>query len=457
MAGPSVTNTFANSTTSDATEVNQNFTDLINGATDGTKDYSIAALTCAGATTLNANVTIGNASSDDLTISASLASSIPIKTTNSYDIGSATLGLRSLYLADAGSAARSTRLIGATVASSYTLTLPTGAGTAGYDTKNLGSGSLAFLPPPQDSIVNYSVTNAVGASALTIALKGVDGNDPSATNPVYIVFRSSTAATGTPVVRTVTAATSVVVSSGSTLGHQDAKEGNLFLYAIDNAGTVELAVSAHPFTDTLSRVTTTSEGGAGAADSSYVLYSTTARTDVAARMLARMKSTQTTAGTWAAVPTEISLVTDHIIRPRSHVLVDSGNGHGSTATKIRRFSNIRENVGSAITYADSSTAGGTFTINEDGYYSVCYNDKTGSGSAQLAITLNDTVTTTNASTPLTYAQGLRAYSTAGGSGEIGAVNWEGFCRVGDVIRLHTNGANDSTDAACMVTVSQTSK
>jgi hypothetical protein len=37
-----------------------------------------------------------------------------------------------------------------------------------------------------------------------------------------------------------------------------------------------------------------------------VLYSATARTNVAVRLIAVMKSTQTTAGTWAAVPTAVS-------------------------------------------------------------------------------------------------------------------------------------------------------
>lgn len=144
MASITVTYTFANSTTADATQVNQNFTDIINGTSDGTKDFSINALTCAGAATLNGNVTLGNASSDTLTITASLASTIPIGTTYSYDIGSSTIGLRSIYLGDAGSAARATRLIGATVASGYTFTLPTSGGTVGQHLTTDGSGTTSW-------------------------------------------------------------------------------------------------------------------------------------------------------------------------------------------------------------------------------------------------------------------------------------------------------------------------
>lgn len=131
MANITVTYTFANSTTADATQVNQNFTDILNGTSDGTKDFSIANLTVAGTFTENGTVNLGNASSDDITITGSLGGSIPIKTTNTYDIGSATIGLRSIYLADAGSAARSTRILGGTVAASWTLTLPTAVGAIG--------------------------------------------------------------------------------------------------------------------------------------------------------------------------------------------------------------------------------------------------------------------------------------------------------------------------------------
>jgi len=143
MAGPSVTYTFANSTAADASQVNTNFTDLINGMTDGTKDFSISALTCAGAATFNGNVTLGNASSDDITVTGSLASSIPIKTTFSYDFGSATIGLKSLYLGSDDSAAKSVRLIAPTIATSYTLTLPTSAGTSGYALLSAGAGAAA--------------------------------------------------------------------------------------------------------------------------------------------------------------------------------------------------------------------------------------------------------------------------------------------------------------------------
>ena len=97
MGAPTLTYQLANGTTADAAQVMQDFNDLLNAMTDGTKDFSISALTLAGTGTFNGHVILGSASSDDLTFNGSLASSIPIKTTRTYDIGSADLGLRTAY------------------------------------------------------------------------------------------------------------------------------------------------------------------------------------------------------------------------------------------------------------------------------------------------------------------------------------------------------------------------
>ena len=67
MAAPSVTYTFTNSTTADADQVNTNFANLISAMTDGSKSFSIDALTCAGACILNGSVTLGNATADTIT------------------------------------------------------------------------------------------------------------------------------------------------------------------------------------------------------------------------------------------------------------------------------------------------------------------------------------------------------------------------------------------------------
>lgn len=124
MAAPSVTYTFTNGTTADATQVNTNFTDLISGLSDGTKDLTINNLSMNGALTVNGAVTLGNASGDAITITGSIASSISVSANDTYDFGSSTLAMRSFYL---GSGTRSIRLIAGAVTGTYTLTLPPAA------------------------------------------------------------------------------------------------------------------------------------------------------------------------------------------------------------------------------------------------------------------------------------------------------------------------------------------
>jgi hypothetical protein len=90
MAAPSVTHTFTNGTTADATQVNQNFTDVIDALTDGTSDLTFNQLTANGAATFNGAVTLGNATSDDITITGRVASDIDPKTASANTLGDAT-------------------------------------------------------------------------------------------------------------------------------------------------------------------------------------------------------------------------------------------------------------------------------------------------------------------------------------------------------------------------------
>jgi hypothetical protein len=97
MAYPSVTYTFTNGTTASATEVNQNFTDLINGLSDGTKDISISALTVAGTASLNGAVNIGNATSDDIAVNGYITTALIPKADDSYDLGTSALAWQDAY------------------------------------------------------------------------------------------------------------------------------------------------------------------------------------------------------------------------------------------------------------------------------------------------------------------------------------------------------------------------
>ena len=156
-----------------------------------------------------------------------------------------------------------------------------------------GGGSMT--KPSEAGI--QSLTATVAANALTVTL-----------NPTTLDFRSTTLTTGVPVSRVMSSAISIVVSSGSTLGTVSAVQSRIVVLALDNAGTVELAVvnisGGNDLTET-GLISTTAEGGSGTADSASVIYSNTARTNVAYRVVGYVESTQATAGTWATTPSTV--------------------------------------------------------------------------------------------------------------------------------------------------------
>jgi hypothetical protein len=298
-----------------------------------------------------------------------------------------------------------------------------------------------FLADSKDAM-NYSIAASVSSSAMTIALKDAAGNTPSSASPVGIMFRHSTLATGKSTLVKVTAALSTVISSGSTAGHVSAKDEYLYVYGINNAGAGELAWSSTPFDEGVLQ-NTTAEGGAGAADSKTTLYSTTARTGVAIRLLARFKSNQTTAGTWAAVPIEISLPPFGGRTAVSEVLLRDGNGYGAVNTKIRRFSTVERNTGSAITYADSSNDGASLTINEDGLYIIERQDGVTSGSVWQGLSLNSAQLTTNIQSLTSQSAALGRCIAQASSNLLSILSIPVFLKVGDVVRAHDEASGSA--------------
>jgi len=121
------------------------------------------------------------------------------------------------------------------------------------------------------------------------------------------------------------------------------------------------------------------------------------------------------------------------------VVVHTGNGHGSTNNKIRRFTTTMTNTGTAITYADSAANGGSFTINETGFYAIIYRDFYSAANAQYGVTVNSAqLTTTITSTAVANRLGAVGES-AGVAANFSCV--ERFT-AGDVIRAHTSGTPD---------------
>lgn len=128
----------------------------------------------------------------------------------------------------------------------------------------------------------------------------------------------------------------------------------------------------------------------------------------------------------------------------NYVSLAAGNGHGSTNTKIRRFTTLLGSAGTALTYADSASLGATVTVNEAGLYEVYYLDAYSAGASVLGASVNSNELTTNV-TSITDAHRIANITTAASGAPLSFTRTI-ECAVNDVIRPHTNGVVDATTA-----------
>ena len=135
-----------------------------------------------------------------------------------------------------------------------------------------------------------SITAAPSSSDLVVTL-----------NPTVLDFRSTTLTSGTVSTVQVPAAISLTVPSTATLGAVNSQAFNLVVLAINNAGTVELAIVNQAGGNQLDETNIISTTVLNtASDVANVIYSTTARTNVAYKVVGLVAFNGGTAGNWAS-------------------------------------------------------------------------------------------------------------------------------------------------------------
>jgi hypothetical protein len=213
------------------------------------------------------------------------------------------------------------------------------AGLLGTDTSSPSTALKLLGAFGSSAPSNLALAASVAGNALTIAIKGADGTDPSATNPVTIPFRNVTPGTGDFSVLSLTAATSLTISSGSTLGSTSGVAFRAWIVGFNDAGTFRLGVincanssSIYPLRDG-ALASSTAEGGAGAADAAKTFYTGSAVTSKVLTVLGYFEysSGLATAGTYNAVPTKLQLFGPGVPLPGSIVQAVNAT-YGSSAT-----------------------------------------------------------------------------------------------------------------------------
>lgn len=138
------------------------------------------------------------------------------------------------------------------------------------------------------------------------------------------------------VVATITGSpTALTIPAGASLGTVNGVQSSIIVAVLNNAGSLEYAVQnlagGSDMSETGLISTTAISVGA---TSSNLWYSNTARTNVPYAVVARIDSTQTTAGTWASDPTLVQGAGGEALTAMSSL------GYGQTWQSVTRVSGI---------------------------------------------------------------------------------------------------------------------
>lgn len=250
--------------------------------------------------------------------------------------------------------------------------IPVESGTANADTNwqitndgvvTIGTTGLTFQQlsvNPTISSKIQPITASVAANTLTVTL-----------NPTALDFRANNLTSGVVNTRTIAAAISLIIPSTATLGTTSAQQSRLALLAIDNAGTVELAVVNIAGGNNLDESTLISTTAiAAASNTANVIYSTTARAGVPFRVVGYIESTQAVAGTWATAPSTIQGMGGQALTAMSSL------GYGQTWQTVTRVAGTTyyNTTGKPIIVTASATigSGGNIAIAVNGVSNVGY-------------------------------------------------------------------------------------
>lgn len=362
-------NTLSNIPNSATTATSANTASAI-VARDSSGNFSAGTITGTlngTASNVSGTVAIANGGTGQVTANAALNAILPTQTSNSGKV----LGTDGTNTSWVSTSTGTVTSVGVAV--------PSGFSVSGSPVTTSGTLTIASSGMSTD-VYNVGISASVTGNALTVALKQSDGiTDPaSGAGSVVVGFRSATATSGAYNRRSVAGALSITIPSGTTIGTQNGIASYIYVYAIDNAGTVELALSlGSQFESGGVQNTSAVSGGSSAT----TLYSTSARTGVPVRLIGRVNVSEVTAGTWASAPSEVAVI------PFQHdSITSSSNSQYRFQSAI-----ITPTSGAACTVSGTDTAWlGSTTPNGTGDCSVAITSGTFSSAPECIVSIQDT-------------------------------------------------------------------
>lgn len=207
-------------------------------------------------------------------------------------------------------------------------TNPDAAGAGWQAIYGVGSVSASSLLQSSAGLglpmLNGQLVAMVGGNALTITVQTLAGNTPSATDPVWFVFRSPTPGIGTPIIVQVTSSLTATVPAFSTLAFAASTPARLWVEAFYSGTAVSLAVmnvlsgtSIYPLSGW--GIASTTAFSAGNANGAQIFYSSSALSGRNYAVLGYLTweagGTLGTPGNWSAVPTRIEPFRSGVLLP----------------------------------------------------------------------------------------------------------------------------------------------
>ena len=427
MAFVSVTYNFSNGSTASASQVNNNFSDIVNALSDGTVDMSFNKLTLASNATFLTSVAefrvwspgtrlygavtdLGYDSTSRLNFQGRIFGNVVPEITaygtsaDDKSLGASTKGWQYLYMEHNTAA---TKRVGLTVQS------------------GLATSYTAYLPAA------VPVTDGV----MTINSSGVGTWRPY-TSALYAVASANYA---------------ILPADG-------------YRHIVVTTGASNRTITLPAVATAIDRVITVKKADSGVG---YVVVTRNSADTIDGA------TTYTLTAQYDAVDLVCDGTNWHRIgegsKPDSMIRLQAqaSAGHGSTNTKIRRFisgstpgAEVMSSVGADITYATSDAAGASFTINRAGVYAIHYSDAYSSGAAYYGLSLNADATqrttniTDNAGVPGTVRIGITCTTAANNPG---CVSTTLKLAAGDVIRMHDEGQMNTAGYTGAFTITQVAK
>jgi len=156
------------------------------------------------------------------------------------------------------------------------------------------------------TLQNIGLAVNAAASALTVDIKQEDGST-TPTGTTFIAFRSATVNSGAYNVRAISSDIDITIPSTATLGCDGGLDCYIWVYAIDNAGTIELCVATTYLEDSELQTSTAIDTSS---DVLGTLYCDSLFISLPIRLIGRLQYDTAPNGTYAAIPDDVALPTD---------------------------------------------------------------------------------------------------------------------------------------------------